>query len=63
MKLVGQASYESAKPFSAFFEVWDFDEFVCGMGLINGPRAEANRGNAGICKMGGIGKPWSAGED
>ena len=63
MKLVGQACNQAAKPISAFFEVWDFNEFVGGVGLIDRSRAEANRGNAGICKMGGIGKPWSAGED
>ena len=33
MKLVGQTFNQAAKPFSAFFEVWDFDEFVGGVGL------------------------------
>lgn len=48
---------QTREPFGSRFEIGDGNEFVGGVGLVDGAGADADGGKAGVVEVGGIGKP------
>lgn len=59
--LVREGADEVGEENFAIAEEVEVEEFVLGVGLVDGAGADADGGEAGGGEVGGVGEPWGAG--